>query len=83
MEFIRTIKEKAHTKREENMQKQAEYVITLEDYANDLYISFQGVPMIKIQEDWTSQQIVQHLSKLRQQYIDVKLKQLNRQVSPA
>jgi len=75
MEFIRTIREKYQTKHQNELQKQAEYVITLSDFCDNLYIAFQDIPLIPIQEDWTSKKILEELTKLRNQYINAKLKQ--------
>ena len=75
MEFIRTIREKSQTRREHDIQRMSEQVITLSDFANSLYIAYEGTPFVPIQEDWTSKQIVEELSKLRQNFINAKLKE--------
>ena len=75
MEFIRTLREKSQTRREHDIQRMSEQVITLSDFANSLYIAYEGTPFVPIQEDWTSKQIVEELSKLRQNFINAKLKE--------
>lgn len=75
MEFIRTIREKRQTKYQEELQRQAEEAITLSDFDNSLYIAFAGTPLVPIQENWTSKEIIEELSKLRQNYINSKNKQ--------
>lgn len=76
MELIRTLKEKAHTKREEEIHRQAEDLITLSDFDSSLYIAYQGTPLVPINEDWTSKEIIQKLSEVRQNYINSKRKEL-------
>ena len=74
MEFIRTLREKSQTKKEEEVQKMSEQVITLSDFDSSLYIAYNGTPFVPIKEEWTSRQIVEELSKLRQNFINAKLK---------
>jgi len=76
MEFIRTLREKNQTKKEEFVQKQSEEVITLSDFDSSLYIAYNGTPFVPIDENWTSKQIVEELTKLRRNYVNVKLKEL-------
>ena len=74
MEFIRTLREKSQTKREEEVQKMSEEVITLSDFDSSLYIAYNGTPFVPIKEEWTSKEIMEELSKLRQNFINAKLK---------
>ena len=74
MEFIRTLREKSQTKKEEEVQKMSEQVITLSDFDSSLYIAYNGTPFVPIDENWTSKEIVEELSKLRQNFINAKLK---------
>ena len=74
MELIRTLREKIQTKKQEEIQKQAEETITLSDFDNSIYIAFAGTPLVPIKEEWTSKEIVEELYKLRQNYINSKLK---------
>lgn len=74
MEFIRTLKEKQMTKRRADIQEQAESLIRVSDFIDDLYIAYNGVPLVPIGKDWTSVQILQELNKLRQNYIKSKMK---------
>ena len=75
MELIRTLREKSQTRREEEMHRQAEGVITLSDFDSSLYIAYQGTPLIPINEKWTSKEIVQKLSEIRQNYVNSKKKE--------
>jgi hypothetical protein len=74
VEFIRTLRERSQTKKEEEVQKMSEQVITLSDFDSSLYIAYNGTPFVPIKEEWTSKEIVEELSKLRQNYINAKLK---------
>ena len=76
MEWIRTIRERQQTKRQEDIQKMSEEIITLSDFADSLYIAYQGTPLVPIKEEWTSKEIVQELTKVRQNYINAKIKEL-------
>lgn len=76
MEFIRTFREKSQTRREELIHRQAEEVITLSDFDSSLFIAYNGTPFVPIEDGWTSKQIVEELTKLRQNFINAKLKEL-------
>lgn len=75
MELIRTLREKSQTRKQAEIQRQAEEMITLSDFDSSLYIAYMGTPFVPIDEGWTSKQIVEELSKLRTNYINAKLKQ--------
>lgn len=72
MEFIRTIRQKQQTARQDNLLKEAEEIITLADFDSTLYIAYNGVPLIEIGEDWLPKQIVEKLSTIRNNYINAK-----------
>lgn len=74
MEFIRTLREKFQTRKEEEFHRQAEEIITLSDFDDSIYIAYAGTPLVPIKEEWTSKEIVEELTKLRQNYINSKLK---------
>ena len=76
MELIRSIKERNQTRREEFVHKQAEDLITLSDFDNTLFIAFQGTPLMPIKEEWTSKEIIEELNKVRQNFINAKIKEL-------
>jgi hypothetical protein len=75
MEFIRTIREKSQTRREEEIQRMAEETITLSDFESQLYIAYLGTPFVPINEDWSSKQIIEELAKLRQNFINARMKE--------
>ena len=74
MELIRTLREKSQTKREKDIMRMSEEVITLADFDSSLYIAFQGTPLVPIEESWTSKEIFEELNKVRQNYIKSKKK---------
>ena len=74
MEFTRTLKDKQVTKHQDDLMKQAESKIYLSDFDKNLFIAFDGTPLIAIQEDWLPQDIIAELSKLRQNYVNNKMK---------
>jgi hypothetical protein len=75
MELIRTLREKHQTARQEEIHKMAEETICLSDFADSIYIAYAGTPLVPIHPEWTSKDIMQELSKLRQNYINSHLKQ--------
>lgn len=75
MEFIRTIREKQQTARQESILKEAEQVITLSDFNSTLFIAYNGTPLIQVEDNWTPKDIVQKLSVIRQNYVNAKSKQ--------
>ena len=75
MEFIRTLREKSRTNRQLEIEKQAEDVISLADFDDSLYIAYAGTPLVPVDPNWTSKEIVQELSKVRHNYINGKLKE--------
>ena len=76
MELIRTIREKSQTKREQDIQREAIYAITISDFDDSLFIAYRDTPLIPIEENATSKDILSQLNKLRQNYINVKIKEL-------
>lgn len=74
MEFSRTIKDKQVTKHQDDLMRQAEDKIYLSDFDNNLYIAYDGTPLVPIQEDWLPQDIITELSKIRQNYVNNKMK---------
>ena len=75
MEFIRTIKEKEKTKRQEEIERMAEDIITIRDFDNSLFIAYNGTPLAPIEPSWTTKEIVQQLSVFRSNYINGKMKE--------
>lgn len=76
MQWIRTFREKQQTSRQTSIQLQAEQEITLSDYDSKIYISYSGVPMIPIEESWTTKEILEKLGEVRTSYINYKMKEV-------
>ena len=74
MELIRTLREKSQTRKEEDIRRLSEELITLADFDSSLYIAFQGTPLVPIEESCTSKEIYEELSKVRQNFINSKKK---------
>ena len=72
MELIRTLKERAATRRQQEIHQWAEQLITLDDFDSQLYIAYNGTPLIPVKDDWTPKEIIEELSKVRQNYIKSK-----------
>ena len=77
MEFIRTLfktdPEKQETKRQNTLRQQAEELITVTDFADSLYIAYNGTPLAPIDPSWTTKEIVQQLSIFRNNFINSKM----------
>ena len=77
MELIRTIKQKYNSQRHNDVVHQAKELITLSDFADELYIAYSGTPLIPIEPTWTSKDILRELTKLRNNYINSKTRGLS------
>jgi hypothetical protein len=81
MEFIKTLfktdPEKQETKRQNTLRQQAEELITVTDFADELYIAYNGTPLAPIEPSWTTKEIVQQLSIFRNNYINSRMKDFN------
>ena len=82
MEFIRTLfktdPEKQETKRQNTYRQQAEELITVTDFADSLYIAYNGTPLAPIDPSWTTKEIVQQLSVFRNNFINSRMREVNR-----
>ena len=81
MEVIRTLfktdPEKQETKRQNTFRQQAEELITVTDFADELYIAYNGTPLAPIDPSWTTKEIVQQLSVFRNNFINSRMKEAN------
>lgn len=75
MEFIRTIREKHLTAKENEIKRQAEELIYVADFIDSLYIAYNGVPLVPIEKDWTTKEILEKLHSTRTNYITAKCKE--------
>ena len=76
MDLIRTIRERQQTKREDDIHRLSEELITLADFDSTLYIAYQGTPLIPLEASCTSEQIVQELAKVRRNFVSAKMKNI-------
>lgn len=74
MELFRTIREKSQTRKEEEIRVIATERISISDFDNQLYIAFDGAPLVLLDENFTCKQIVGELSRVRENYINSRLK---------
>lgn len=78
MEFFKSLREKSQIRKEEDIQRQAEILIRVSDFDEGLYISYNGIPLVPIDKDWATKEIIEELSILRSNYIKSKMKESNR-----
>lgn len=77
MEFIRTIREKQQTSKQNNIVMQAHEAICLSDFDDKIYIAYCGTPLIPIEDTWTQKDIIKKLKETRDSYINYEMKKLN------
>ena len=75
VEFIKNLKEKQKIKRKLEITQQAENTICLSDFNNQVYIAYNGTPLVVVEDSWKSQEIIQELHKLRDNFISARLKE--------
>lgn len=75
VEFIKNLKEKQKIKRRLEIKQQAEDTICLSDFNNQVYIAYNGTPLVVVEDSWKSQEIIQELNKLRDNFISARLKE--------
>lgn len=81
MEFIRTLRERYATQRQDDIMKEAEQVIRVSDFDDSLYISYDGMPLIQVEDSWTPRDILQKLSVIRHNYVNRKLVKTQRKAA--
>ena len=75
MGLIRKLREKFQARKKEEIFDMAVDLIRLKDFNNSVYIAYEGTPIIPVKDEWTSEEIVRELDKIRANYIEVKLKE--------
>lgn len=76
MEFIRTIRERHQTSRQMSIREQAHSCICLDDFEGQLYITYNGTPLIPIDNKLSQEEIMEKLSTVRSSYTSYRMKQL-------
>lgn len=74
MEFIRTLRERSQTQKQADIRKLAEETICLADFDDEIYIAYNGTPLVQVNKEWTSTQIIKELSVVRENFVNSKLK---------
>lgn len=74
MELFKKLREKSQSRQIEDIKERSKEVITLTDFDSSLYIAYNGTSLIEIDKNWTSDEILQELSKLRNNYINSNMK---------
>ncbi len=77
MEFIRTLREKHETSKQNNIREQACSAICLDDFDGKIFIACNGVPLIPVEDKWTQKEIIKKLEDTRTSYINYRMKQPN------
>lgn len=73
VEFIKSFKEKQKIRQLAGIRQQAEDYIRLSDFNNHVYIAYNGTPLVAVEDSWTQKEIIQELTKLRNNFITSKL----------
>ena len=76
MELIRTIKNRYTEKQKQTVYEDAQAYITVSDFDNQLYVAFNDVPLIPIEENSSAKAILLKLEETRKNYINSKIKEL-------
>ena len=74
MELIRTLREKSQTQKQADIRRLAEETICLADFDDEIYIAYNGTPLVQVNKEWTSAQIIKELSIVRENFMNSKLK---------
>lgn len=75
MEFIRTFKERQATSHQKSIIQQAQQAVYLDDFEGKIFITFNAVPFIPIEDSWTQKEILEKLEETRNSYVKYKMKQ--------
>lgn len=74
MELIKTLRAKRETSKQNDIRRLAEERITLDDFDDKIYIAYNGVPFVPIEESWTTGEIINKLKELRHNFANAMLK---------
>lgn len=77
MSFLTSIKEKYADSKKRDFIRKAEERICISDFDNNLYIAYDGMPLVMIDETWTSKEIVEKLNDARNNYVIVTMRDNN------
>lgn len=74
MNLFQNIKERHRIARERDVRSQAIARIRVSDFDGVLYIAYDGTPLIPIESDWKTKEIMDQLNIVRNNYINSRLK---------
>lgn len=77
MELIRSLRERSQTRKQRDAQLLASEIITVSDFADRLFIAYNGIPLVPIEESWTTEAIVKELNIIRQNFINSRISEQN------
>lgn len=75
MELIRTLKEKHQNQRMADIERMAEDTIQLADFDDQIYIAYNGTPLVPMEPTWSSKDIIGELKKLRSNFVNSRIKE--------
>lgn len=78
MEFIRTLREKQKTSRQNDIIQEAHDTIHLDDFDGKIFIFCKGTPLIPMENTFTSEEIFTKLDNVRKGYISYRMHQLDK-----
>lgn len=78
MELIRTIKKRQQQACERSINEEAINTIYVDDFDDKLFISYNGTPLIPIDDTWTPKEILKKLNETRDRYISYRMKKSSR-----
>lgn len=74
MNLFQNIKERHRIARERDVRSQAIARIRVSDFDGVLYIAYDGTPLIPIESDWKTKEIMDQLNIVRNNYINSRLR---------
>ena len=74
MNLFQNIKERHRIARERDVRSQAIARIRVSDFDGVLYIAYDGTPLIPIESDWKTKEIMDQLNIVRSNYINSRLR---------
>ena len=73
MEIIARWKEKRQEAKRKDLESQSRRRIEVSDFEDKLFIAIDGVPMVPIEAEWTTKEIMENLNTYRQNYVSAKM----------
>lgn len=80
MNFFSNWKENQKAKQQLGIKEEAIARITLTDFDNKIFISIGGIPLIEMDKEWKTEEIISKLTTLRTNYVNSQVKENNGQL---